>query len=109
MFLSIILIFIGVILLLERLDIINNGFGVVASKVSSAVVVDNFIEGNTGPGIFVGLQYGFLALLGQNTVENNVPDVQCDPRGVLESPAPQNSITKTTSISPDCAVLGTIF
>jgi parallel beta-helix repeat protein len=89
--------------------IINNQVGILVSKMSSLALHDNLIENNVGPGVWVADQYGYLTTDGSvNTIQGNGIDVDCQARGIFESPVAQISNTYSTSLF-GCTVLGTVF
>jgi parallel beta-helix repeat protein len=89
--------------------IINNQVGILVSKMSSLTLHDNLIENNVGPGVWVADQYGYLTTDGSvNTIQGNGIDVDCQARGIFESPVAQISNTYSTSLF-GCTVLGTVF
>ena len=91
-------------------DIIGNGVGLLVTKMSSAVILDNVIEDNKDIGVWIANQYGFVETGGSvNTIQSDTgTDVVCEARGIFESPVAQSSTSMTTSLA-GCIVLGTIF
>lgn len=89
--------------------IINNQVGILVTKVSSLALHDNLIENNVGIGVWVADQYGYLTTDGSvNTIQGNGTDVDCQARGIFDSPVAQISNTFNTSLF-GCTVLGTVF
>jgi len=87
-----------------------NQNGLLVTKMSSGLILQNTIDWNLSKGVWIASQYGFIETLSPvNTIENNPVDVQCEDRGIFESSLPQISSTNNTVISPNCAVIGTIF
>jgi parallel beta-helix repeat protein len=94
---------------LDNNAIIDNQVGILVTKMSSLAIHDNLIENNVGPGVWVADQYGYLTTDGSvNTIQGNGIDVDCQARGIFESPAAQISNTYTASLF-GCTVLGTVF
>lgn len=90
--------------------IINNNEGVLVHTMSSLALINNLIEDNVGRGILITDLYGYLSTGDPvNTIQGNGIDVECQARGIFDSPVAQVSNTSTTSISSDCTVIGTIF
>lgn len=89
--------------------IINNQVGILVTKMSSLGLGGNLIENNVGIGVLVADQYGYLTTDGLvNTIQGNGTDVDCQARGIFESPVAQISNTFRTSLF-GCTVLGTVF
>lgn len=89
--------------------IIGNQTGILVTKMSSLSLGDNLIENNADKGVWVADQYGYLTTDGSvNTIQGNGIDVDCQARGIFESPVAQSSNTYTTSLF-GCTVLGTVF
>ncbi len=89
--------------------IIDNQVGILVTKMSSLGLTDNSIENNVGIGVWVADQYGYLTTDGLvNTIQGNGTDVDCQARGIFESPVAQISNTSRTSLF-GCTVLGTVF
>ena len=87
--------------------IINNQEGILVTKMSSLFIGGNLIENNVSRGVVIADQYGFLEAA-VNTIQGNGIDVDCQARGIFESPVAQISNTKTTALG-GCTVFGTIF
>ncbi len=89
--------------------IINSQVGILVTKMSSLALHDNLIENNVDRGVVVADQYGYLTTDGSvNTIQGNGTDVDCQARGIFESPVAQISNTFRTSLF-GCTVLGTVF